>query len=73
MSMYGVCNGSQVSVWLGTAVWSVQHVIMTTDGSVLNDLFILNESLMWLKKNESSQGVFRSVAHAHHPIGSVLE
>ncbi len=45
----------------------------TSDGSFLNDLFILNESLMWLGKNESSRGVIRSVAHAQHPIGSVLE
>ncbi len=32
-----------------------------------------NESLMWLEENESSRGVIRSVAHAHHPIGPVLE
>ncbi len=32
--LYGVCNGSQVSVWLGTAVWSVQRVIMTVGWSV---------------------------------------
>ncbi len=44
-----------------------------SDGSVLNNSFILNESLMWLEKNESSWGVIRSVAHAYHPIGSGLE
>ncbi len=44
----------------------------TSDVSFLNDSFILNESLMWLGKNESSRGVIRSVAHAQHPIGSAL-
>ncbi len=29
--------------------------------------------LVKLEMNESSRGVIRSVAHAHHPIGSVLE
>ncbi len=43
-----------------------------SDGSFLNNSFILNESLMWLGKNESSRGVIRSVAHAQHPIGSAL-
>ncbi len=28
---------------------------------------------MWLGKNESSRGVIRGVAHAHHTIDSVLE
>ncbi len=28
---------------------------------------------MWLGKNELSRGVIRSVTHAQHPIGSVLE
>ncbi len=28
---------------------------------------------MRLEKNESFRGVIRSVAHAHHPKGSVLE
>ncbi len=28
---------------------------------------------MRLEKNESCRGVIRSVAHAHHPKGSVLE
>ncbi len=32
-----------------------------------------NKSLMWLGKNESSREVIRSVAHAQHPISSVLE
>ncbi len=44
---------------------------VASDGSVLNDSFILNGSLMRLEKNESFRGVIRSVAHAHHPKGSV--
>ncbi len=46
--------------------------VYTSDGSFLNDSFILNKSLMWLGKNESSQWVIRSVAHAQHPRGSAL-
>ncbi len=46
---------------------------LSSDGLFLSDSFILNQSLMRLGKNQSSQGVIHSVAHAQRPIGSVLE
>ncbi len=49
------------------------NVPINSNGLFLNDSFILNESLMWLRKNESSLGVIRSVEHVQHPIGSALD
>ncbi len=40
-----------------------------SDGSFLNDSFILNKSFICLGKNELSQEMIHSVAHAQHPIG----
>ncbi len=57
----------------GTQIRAAFLAEVASDGSVLNDSFILNESLMRLEKNESFRGVIRSVMHAHHPKGSVLE
>ncbi len=37
---------------------SLHFKITSSDESVLNDSFILNESLMWLEKNESSRERF---------------
>ncbi len=61
------------SRWCNVTGAQIRAAEFASDGSVLNDSIILNESLMWLEKNESSRGVIRSVAHAHHPKGSVLE
>lgn len=43
---------------------AVTELKNSTDGS-LNDLFILNESLIWLRNDESSEGVIGSNLHAH--------
>ncbi len=44
--LYGVCNVSQVSVWLGTAVWSVQWVV----GNAVQyeaTVCVVQESVIW--------------------------
>ncbi len=66
------CNitGTQIrAAFLCCSSWR-----LPSEGSVLNDSFILNGSLMRLEKNESFRGVDSfSRQHAHHPKGSVLE
>ncbi len=67
--------------------WYYQYIFQLGVGDILVDTikrkdyfdYRLNRgymptsvSLMWLRKNELSQGVIRSVAHAQHPIGSAL-
>ncbi len=46
-------------LWEYGASESATARMFCSDGSVLNDSFILNKSLMWLEKNESSRGVIR--------------